>query len=300
MDDMEVKGLGIGTGENFTYRQAEQKGEEILMAAGIGDAKTDAWLLLEMVARIDRSFYFTHADEPVALEVLLEYERVLQKRAERVPLQYITGEQEFMGMTFKVNSNVLIPRQDTETLVEETLRVMAPGMEILDLCTGSGCVLLSILKNAPSVQGTGSDISKQALLVAKENGRNYELDAEWVRSNLFDNITGTFDVIVSNPPYIPSAEIGTLMPEVADFEPIQALDGGEDGLDFYRRIISQAPEYLKENGYLFFEIGYDQGLAVWRLMCEAGFADVTVIKDLAGNDRVVRGHRNLKQEESYV
>jgi release factor glutamine methyltransferase len=184
--------------------------------------------------------------------------------------------------------------------VEETLRVMAPGMEILDLCTGSGCVLLSILKNAPSVQGTGSDISKQALLVAKENGRNYELDAEWVRSNLFDNITGTFDVIVSNPPYIPSAEIGTLMPEVSDFEPIQALDGGEDGLDFYRRIISQAPEYLKENGYLFFEIGYDQGLAVWRLMCEAGFADVTVIKDLAGNDRVVRGHRNLKQEESYV
>jgi release factor glutamine methyltransferase len=295
---MEDRGLGFGTETTFTYRQAEQKGEELLMGAGIADAKTDAWLLLEMVTKIDRSFYFTHLEAPVEPEVLLEYERVLQKRMEHVPLQYITGEQEFMGMAFKVNSNVLIPRQDTETLVEEALRVTTPGMELLDLCTGSGCVLLSILKNVPSVQGTGSDISKQALLVAKENAKNHELDAEWVRSNLFDNITGSFDVIVSNPPYIPSGVIGTLMPEVADFEPLQALDGGEDGLDFYRQIIAKAPEYLKQNGYLFLEIGYDQGLLVWRLMCEAGFTDVTVVKDLAGNDRVVRGQK--RQEEAYV
>lgn len=273
----------------MTYKQAEQKGELLLQEAGVMDAKIDAWLLLEMVAKIDRSFYFTHINEEVEPEVLTEYERVLEKRAEHVPLQYITGEQEFMGMTFKVNSNVLIPRQDTETLVEETLKVIEPQMEVLDLCTGSGCILLSILKNAPTVRGTGSDVSKQALLVAKENAKLHDLEAEWVRGNLFDNVSGSYDVIVSNPPYIVQAEIPSLMPEVAQFEPIQALDGGVDGLDFYRKITEEAPKYLKKNGYLFFEIGYDQGQEVQRLMCEAGFMDVAVIKDLAGNDRVVKG-----------
>ena len=273
----------------MTYKQAEQKGEQVLQSAGIADAKIDAWLLLEMVAKIDRSFYFMHSNEEVDPEILTEYERVVEKRAEHVPLQYITGEQEFMGMTFKVNSNVLIPRQDTETLVEETLKVIRPQMDVLDLCTGSGCILLSILKNAPTVRGIGSDVSKQALLVAKENAKLHNLDAEWVRSNLFDNVSGQFDVIVSNPPYIAQAEILTLMPEVGQFEPVQALDGGLDGLDFYRRIVEEAPQYLKENGYLFFEIGWDQGAQVKKLMEDAGFADVAVIRDLAGNDRVVKG-----------
>ena len=275
----------------MTYKQAEQRGEQLLYDAGVMDARIDAWLLLEMVAKIDRSFYFTHINEEVDPEVLTEYERVLEKRAEHVPLQYITGEQEFMGMTFKVNSNVLIPRQDTETLVEEALKVIEPQMEVLDLCTGSGCILLSILKNAPTVRGTGSDISKQALLVAKENAKLHDLDADWVRGNLFDNVSGSFDVIVSNPPYIAQAEIPALMPEVAQFEPIEALDGGPDGLDYYRRITEEAPAYLKENGYLIFEIGYDQGEAVCQLMKEAGFQDVAVMKDLAGNDRVVKGHK---------
>ena len=169
-------------------------------------------------------------------------------------------------------------------------------MQILDLCTGSGCVLLSILKNAPTVRGMGSDISKQALLVAQENARLHELDAEWVRSNLFDNISGAFDVIVSNPPYIAQEEILQLMPEVSQIEPLQALDGGVDGLDFYRSITSEAPKYLKENGWLLFEIGYDQGEAVRQLMHEAGFEGVLVIKDLAGNDRVVRGYLATSRE----
>ena len=273
----------------MTYKQVEQRGEQLLQTAGVMDAKTDAWFLLEMVAKIDRSFYFLHTNEEVDPEVLTEYERVVEKRAEHVPLQYITGEQEFMGMTFKVNSNVLIPRQDTETLVEEALKVIEPQMEVLDLCTGSGCILLSILKNAPTVHGTGSDISKQALLVAKENARLHDLDAEWVRGNLFDNVSGQYDVIVSNPPYIAQAELPMLMPEVLHFEPMQALDGGADGLDFYRSITAEAPQYLKENGYLFFEIGYDQGKAVQQLMQDAGFKDVTIRKDLAGNDRVVKG-----------
>lgn len=279
----------------MTFKQAEQKGEKLLESAGVADAKIDAWLLLEMVAKIDRSFYFTHINAEVEPEVLTEYERVLDKRAERIPLQYITGEQEFMGMKFKVNSNVLIPRQDTEVLAEEVLKALEPEMEVLDLGTGSGCILLSILKNAPTVRGTGSDVSKQALLVAKENAKLHELEAEWVRGNLFDNVSGRFDVIVSNPPYIPQAQIPTLMPEVQLFEPLQALDGGGDGLDFYRRISALAPDYLKEGGLLFFEIGCDQAKAVQRIMAEAGFFELSVVKDLAGLDRVVRGR--LKPEE---
>lgn len=273
----------------MTFQQAEQKGERLLKAAGVADARIDAWLLLEMVAKIDRSFYFTHINAEVEPEVLTEYERVLEKRAERIPLQYITGEQEFMGMTFKVNSNVLIPRQDTEVLVEEVLRALSPGMEVLDLCTGSGCILLSILKNAPTVSGTGSDVSKQALLVAKENAKCHELEAEWVRGSLFDNVSGRFDVIVSNPPYIPQAQIPGLMPEVQLFEPLQALDGGVDGLDFYRKIIAEAPQYLKENGLLFFEIGCTQARAVTRMMAAGGFEALSVVKDLAGLERVVKG-----------
>ncbi len=280
----------------MTYRQAEQKGEQVLQQAGIMDAKIDAWLLLEMVAHIDRGFYFMHSDEEIDEEILTEYERVIEKRAEHVPLQYITGEQEFMGMTFKVNSNVLIPRQDTETLVEEALKLVQPQMDILDLCTGSGCILLSILKNAPLANGTGSDISKQALLVAKDNARLHDLEAEWIRSNLFDNISGKFDMIVSNPPYIAQAEIPLLMPEVQQFEPLNALDGGADGLDFYRKIVSEAADYLKENGYLLFEIGYDQGAAVKQLLMENGYIDVSVVKDLAGNDRVVKGRMSADSE----
>lgn len=272
----------------MTFREAEQKGEHFLTAAGVPDARIDAWLLLEMVAKIDRSFYFANPKAEIEPEQLVEYERVLEKRAERVPLQYITGEQEFMGMTFKVNSNVLIPRQDTETLVEQALRVIVPGMRLLDMCTGSGCILLSILKNASNVTGVGSDVSKQALLVAKENARLHELEAEWVRGNLFDNITGKFDVIVSNPPYIKKEEILKLMPEVGQFEPMEALDGGEDGLDFYRAIVKAAPDYLEENGYLFFEIGCEQAAAVSELLAQEGFCEIETVKDLAGLDRVVK------------
>ena len=275
----------------MTYKQAEQKGELLLQEAGVMDAKIDAWLLLEMVAKIDRSFYFTHINEEVEPEVLTEYERVLEKRAEHVPLQYITGEQEFMGMTFKVNSNVLIPRQDTETLVEETLKVIEPQMEVLDLCTGSGCILLSILKNAPTVHGTGSDISKQALLVAKENAKLHDLEAEWVRGNLFDNVNGSYDVIVSNPPYIAQAELLTLMPEVGQFEPVQALDGGVDGLDFYRSILQNWTGLLRSGGWLLFEVGETQANDVMMLMERADLREIGMEEDTAGYARVVFGRK---------
>lgn len=276
----------------MTYREAVEFGTKCLTDAGVPDAALDAWYLLQMVCKIERSYYYVHGEEDITQDAQKEYEIAVQKRAEHIPLQYIIGEQEFMGLRFKVNSNVLIPRQDTETLVEQVLKIVKPGMKVLDLCTGSGCVLISVLKNAPELTGMGSDISKTALLVAKENAKLHEVDAEWVRSDLFDNITETFDVIMANPPYIPTGEILSLMPEVWDFEPENALDGGADGLDFYRKITGQVKDYLNPGGYVYMEIGYDQGEAVSELMRNAGFTEVEVIKDLARNDRVVKGKGN--------
>lgn len=273
----------------MTYREAVDLGEKVLSMADIADAKTDAWLLLEMVCKIDRSFYYLHMEEDLPEEQLSEYQIALRKRAEHVPLQYIVGETEFMGLKFKVNSSVLIPRQDTETLVEEALKVVKPGMRILDLCTGSGCIIVSILHNVADVEGYAVDISKQALNVAKENAKLNEVSVIFEPSDLFDHVTGTFDVIVSNPPYIRSSEIIKLMPEVQSFEPMEALDGKEDGLYFYRRIVSECKEYLNPDGRILFEIGYDQGAEVSALLQEAGFREVSVIKDLARNDRVVTG-----------
>ena len=275
----------------MTYREAIETGTRILQKENIADAKIDAWYLLQMACKIDRNFYYLHEEDELTAEQQSEYESTVHKRAEHVPLQYIIGEQEFMGLKFKVNSNVLIPRQDTETLVEEALRVAKPGMRVLDLCTGSGCIIISLAKNVADISCTGSDISKQALLVAKENAKANEVEVEWERSDLFENISGTFDLIVSNPPYSPTGEIPGLMPEVRDFEPVDALDGKEDGLYFYRIITEKSPEYLTSDGYLYFEIGYDQGEAVSAMMRQCGYTQVEVIKDLAGNDRVVKGRK---------
>ena len=273
----------------MTFREALAVGEELLKKENIVDAKNDAWLLLTMVCRIDRTYYYMHMDEDLTPEQISEYEIVLKKRAEHIPLQYITGEQEFMGPPFKVNSAVLIPRQDTETLVAEALKLVKHGMKVMDMCTGSGCILISILKKVPDVEGVGYDISKQALNVAKENAKLNGVVAEFERSDLFEAVTDTFDVIVSNPPYIPTDVITTLMPEVAQFEPIGALDGKEDGLYFYRKIVKECKKYLNLGGTILFEIGHDQGVAVSEMLTYAGFTNVRVVKDLAGNDRVVIG-----------
>ena len=275
----------------MTYREAIVLGESILRKADIVDAKTDSWLLLAMACTIDHTYYYMHIDEEMTEEQAREFEVLIKKRAERVPLQYITGEQEFMGLTFHVNSNVLIPRQDTETLVEEALKVVRPGMKIMDMCTGSGCVLISILKNAHDIEGIGYDISKQAINVAKENAKLNEVPAVFERSDLFEDVVeNDFDVIVSNPPYIPTDVIATLMPEVAEFEPREALDGKGDGLYFYSKILEQCKNYMKPDGYVLFEIGCKQGDSVSTMMRLAGFSEVHVIKDLARNDRVVMGH----------
>ena len=276
----------------MTYRETVNLGETVLSMADIAEAKTDAWLLLEMVCKIDRSFYYLHMEEDMPEEQMSEYQIALRKRAEHVPLQYIVGETEFMGLKFKVNSSVLIPRQDTETLVEEALKVVRPGMRVLDLCTGSGCVIVSILHNVSDVEGYAVDISKQALNVAKENARLNDVPVLFEHSDLFDHVTGTFDVIVSNPPYICTDEIAKLMPEVRDFEPMEALDGKEDGLYFYRVLALECSKHLNKGGCVYFEIGYDQAEAVSRILTIAGYREIEVIKDEPGLNRVVKARWN--------
>ena len=203
-------------------------------------------------------------------------------------------------MKFFVNENVLIPRQDTEILVEQVLNLSKgkENLKLLDMCTGSGCILLALLSNLKQASGTGVDLSEKALEVAQRNGRELGIEVSWIQSNLFDKVSGSYDIIVSNPPYIETSVIEGLMDEVKLYEPRMALDGTEDGLFFYRKITAQAGEYLNNNGILAFEIGYNQGEAVSGFMKENGYKEVQVLQDLAGLDRVVTGR--IKKEEQHV
>lgn len=273
----------------MTLREAWNFGKKRLTAAEVPDADLDAWYLLEWCTGVSRSHYLAYPDEIISHDQEEQYRAALVKRERRIPLQQITGEQEFMGLSFYVNEHVLIPRQDTEILVEETARFLRDGMQFLDLCTGSGCILLSLLHLKPGAEGTGADLSPEALKVAEKNRERLGAKAALIQSDLFDKIEGAFDVIVSNPPYIKRTEIETLMDEVRLHEPYMALDGHEDGLYFYRKIAEEAPKYLRAGGGLFLEIGCDQGACVAELLRQQGFADVKVVKDLAGLDRVVEG-----------
>ena len=273
----------------MTLREAWNLGKKRLTAAEVPDADLDAWYLLEWCTGVSRSHYLAYPDEIISHDQEEQYRASLVKRERRIPLQQITGEQEFMGLSFYVNEHVLIPRQDTEILVEETAEFLRDGMQFLDLCTGSGCILLSLLHLKPGVEGTGVDLSPEALKVAEKNRERLGAKAALIQSDLFDKIESAFDVIVSNPPYIKRAEIETLMDEVRLHEPYMALDGHEDGLYFYRKIAEEAPKYLRADGGLFLEIGCDQGACVAELLRHQGFADVKVVKDLAGLDRVVEG-----------
>ena len=274
----------------MNYREAYETGKGALAAAGIEEAELDARLLLEEICGTDRNTLLVHGDRNVTEEELAQYKEMLEKRSAHIPLQQIIGRQSFMGLDFYVDENVLIPRQDTELLVEEALQELHDGMRILDMCTGSGCILLSLLKYSNDCEGIGADISEEALKVAERNRVQLGLEnAAVIRSDLFEAVEGKFDLLVSNPPYICSDVIDTLMPEVREHEPRQALDGSADGLHFYRRILADCRAYLKPGGMLLFEIGYDQGEAVKRLMEENGFLEVEVKKDYGGLDRVVLG-----------
>lgn len=272
------------------YREAYDTGRAALEAAFVPEAETDARLLLEFVCGTDRNTLLAHGDRDVTKEQESIYRGLVEKRSRRIPLQHLTGVQDFMGLEFTVNEHVLIPRQDTEILVEEALLNLHDGMRVLDMCTGSGCILISLLHYSNNCEGVGADISAEALKVAEGNAvRLLGTNVPFVQSDLFEKVEGKFDMIVSNPPYIQSNVIDTLMPEVRDHEPRLALDGSGDGLLFYRRILEECPRYLQKGGMLFFEIGYDQGEAVSRMMEQAGFLEVRLVRDYGGMDRVVCG-----------
>lgn len=304
----------------MTLRTGYTEAKKLLEESGIEEASLDAWLLLEHVTGISRASYYADPDREMSPDEWRIYSELVGRRAERVPLQHITGTQEFMGLVFEVNEHVLIPRQDTEILVEQALAFIGSGKvpaaensrtRILDMCTGSGCILLSVMHWAESyrqkalrragdtargvekqdiiIEGTGADISPKALAVAEKNARRLGISAGFVESDLFGAVRGKYGMIVSNPPYIRTDEIKDLQEEVRLHDPVIALDGREDGLYYYRRIVRESRSYLEEGGALLFEIGCDQAEAVSGLMSGAGFSEITVKKDLAGLDRVVSG-----------
>ncbi len=327
----------------MTIYEAVQKAKKCLGDSNVPDCGIDALILLQSVCGIDRTGYYGHGDEE-----LPDAERYLEKvrlRAQRIPLQQITGKQYFCGLEFQVTEDVLCPRPETELLVEEALKHLGRKDRILDLCTGSGCIAISLLRlgqedvrrtyegelpgknptvgsnlshgnlsggktdifhqemfendscmNGKILSGTGlnacgCDLSGDALKIAAVNARMNQVSDRLalVQSDLYDGVCGVFDMIVSNPPYIASGEIDSLMPEVRDHEPRMALDGGADGLVFYRRILDGSRKHLKPDGWLIVEIGYDQGNDVRSMFIDHGYDSVRVIRDLSGLDRVVAG-----------
>lgn len=277
----------------MNLQEAYKYGEKELQQEKIEDASLDAWYLLEYVTGINRAMYFLQMHTQLEDEQWKTYEHYIAQRKQHIPLQHITGVQEFMGLEFLVNEHVLIPRQDTEVLVEEVQKILRPGMHVLDMCTGSGCIILSLVTNRKDIQGTGVDLSQEALKVAQKNQEKQGADIRLIHSDLFENVDGTYDIIVSNPPYIRTDVIEELKEEVKFHDPYMALDGKEDGLYFYRQIVEKSPQFLNKGGKLYFEIGHDQGEAVKDLMTAQGFTDVVVKKDLAGLDRVVFGAYNI-------
>ncbi len=273
------------------YADLYRHGKAHLEAAGIEEAALDARLLLEYVCHTDRNTLLAHGDTEIESEMEERYRDLLVKRGEHIPLQQLTGVQEFMGLTFRVNEHVLIPRQDTEILVEEAMKELHDGMEILDMCTGSGCILLSLLHYSNDCKGVGADISGEALELARKNGEALAIkEADFIQSDLFARLEEgrKFDMLVSNPPYIPTDVIPGLTAEVRAHEPTEALDGGEDGLSFYRRISREAKPYLYRGAYVFFEIGCDQAMAVSDILRLEGYQEIEVIRDFSGLDRVVK------------
>lgn len=302
----------------MTIREVLTSIRERLKRAGIEDFEYESWVFLDWKLHIDRAEFYMNPNKEVDEEPLAELESALRQREKRIPLQYLMKECEFMGYNFYVDERVLIPRQDTECLVElavESIRQKrlkakkasakatcckndvghinserdSIKIKVLDLCTGSGCIGISVAKLCPDTEVTLSDISEGALSVAKRNAQSLDVNVALMKGNLFENVKGRFDYILSNPPYIPSQVIEGLMPEVKEYEPRLALDGEADGLSFYRKIIEQAPDYLNIGGRIYFEIGAEQGKDLSCLMTERGFTEVKVHKDLAGLDRIVTG-----------
>ncbi len=304
----------------MNYRELYEDGMRQLADADVKEAELTARLMLEYLCHTDRNYLLAHGEERVTGEIAEQYGGMITERAKHIPMQYITNEQDFMGLKYYVNQNVLIPRQDTECLVEEAMREIQDGMAVLDLCTGSGCIIISLMKYKNNLRGVATDISERALEVARRNSLEHGVTEQLrlVQSDLFEGAeeirnalrfltdAGTqgsadrFDFILSNPPYIRSDVIEGLDAEIREHEPRIALDGTADGLYFYRKIAKQAGDFLVSGGRIFFEIGYDQGQAVSDILAEYGYRDIKVIQDLAGLDRVVSARLVRSGEERNV
>jgi len=285
----------------MTIGEALKKGTEILKENSIDAPAVDAGVILCHVLKKDKPYLFAHDDDILDTRQESEYFNFIYQRSSRKPLQYIIGHQEFMSLKFYVNKNVLIPRADTEILVEEIIKHVNAGdksINILDIGTGSGCIAVSLAYYLKNSRVTAVDISAEALEVARNNAQFHGVDnrikfiqSDILKGHIFPgNAEPVFDIIVSNPPYIASSDIEGLQPEVAEYEPVTALDGGKDGLKFYRAIVNYAQQHLKPEGTLAFEVGYGQSKDVADMM-RSGFDNICITKDYAGIERVVTGKK---------
>lgn len=270
----------------MNIKSLREKGKIELESAGILDAQLDSDLLLSFVTGIDKNDFILLKDKEIEEKNFFD---LINLRKERVPLQHILGKADFYGHEFKVSKDCLIPRFDTEILVENVSKDMFDGIRVLDLFTGSGCIIISLaLLSKQNGYFAGSDISKKALDIAKINADNLNAKVDFFLSDMTLSIQKgeRFDIITANPPYIKSKDIKDLEVEVKDHDPILALDGGEDGLTFYKRLADEAKGYLKEGGKLFMEIGFDQAEDVQQIFLGKGYKDIRIIKDYSDNDRV--------------
>lgn len=284
-----------------TIHQLLMEGSQKLTSADIDTARLDAEIILYSLLNVDRIYLYMYREKEVSREIQKHFWAGIEKRANHMPVQYIVNRQEFMGLDFWVEEGILIPRPDTEILVEKAIdiyknRYEPEPVKIIDIGTGSGAISVSLAKYIENSRVAAVDICPKAIKVASQNAKTHRVDhkLKFYLGSLFQPINKeeyrTFDFVISNPPYIPKEDIDTLGRGVKDYEPHQALDGGEDGLDFYRIITREAVNYLKDGGYLLFEIGYNQGKDVSEILNINGFKNINVLKDLAGLDRVVVGH----------
>lgn len=270
----------------MTIKDALKKAKDQLK--NVPDRDVDASWIVCAVSGLTRNQLHFDSDRVLSEKQEILLDKILARRKNREPLQHIFGFVPFYNIELKTDSRALIPRDETAILVEKALEFIEEKKykTVLDIGTGSGAIAVTVKKNAPETEVTASDISEKAISLAKENAKNNGVDVCFIESDLFENVFGKFDVILSNPPYIPTKDIEKLEKELS-FEPENALDGGADGLDFYRDIIAEAKEFLNKNGLLMFEIGFDQADAVKTLLAKNGFVESFVLKDFSGLDRIV-------------
>ncbi len=296
MSQAVVSGTGGAAEDAWTIRRVITWATDDLKKRGSTSPRLDVELLLGKVLRVTRVQLIIDADRPLAKEELGAYRALHTRRRAGEPVAYLLGYREFYGRRFKVDARVLIPRPDTEALVEEALARTQPlylAARVLDLCTGSGCVAVSIARERPTMRVVASDVSPDALVVARENAiRLGAVNVGFVESDLFASFgagTRPFDLVTANPPYVPSGEVPTLAADIKDFEPHLALTAGPDGLEMTRRIAQEAPRLLRSGGALALEVGAGQADEAKAILTEAGFVDVRSRKDLGGHERVVSG-----------